>query len=163
MPKKISSVPFTGTKEQEKELLRVIEANNADRGALMPILQGAQDIYGYLPMEVQAIVSERMGIPLEEIYGIVTFYSQFYLEPKGKYKIMNCLGTACYVRGAGAILGRMKDRLGIEECCTPDGKYSLEACRCIGACGLAPVLMVNDNVHGRLTVDDVDTILAKYE
>jgi NADP-reducing hydrogenase subunit HndA len=129
----------------------------------MPILQAAQGIYGYLPLEVQMIVSKRMGIPLSEIYGIVTFYAQFYLEPKGKYKIMVCLGTACYVRGAGKILDRMKERLGIDSGCTPDGKFSLEACRCIGACGLAPVLMVNDDVHGRLTPDDVDRVLAKYQ
>ncbi|MCL1809525.1 MAG: NAD(P)H-dependent oxidoreductase subunit E [Clostridiales bacterium] len=164
MAKKISQIPFKGTPEQEAELLRIIDAHAAARGELMPILQEAQDVYGYLPIEVQTIIAKRMGIPLEEVYGIVTFYTQFSLEPKGKYNIMVCLGTACYVRGAGEILERMKERLGIEAGgCTIDGKFSLEACRCIGACGLAPVLMVNEEVYGRLTVDDVDRIVAKYE
>jgi len=163
MAKKISRIPFAGTPEQEAELVKIIDSHAADKGALMPILQKAQDIYGYLPIEVQTIIAERVGIPLAEVYGIVTFYSQFSLEPKGKYKIMVCLGTACYVRGAGAILDRMKEKLGIESGeCTPDGKFSLEACRCIGACGLAPVLMVNDDVYGRLDVDEVDNIIAKY-
>ncbi|MCL1983034.1 MAG: NAD(P)H-dependent oxidoreductase subunit E [Clostridiales bacterium] len=164
MAKKISQIPFKGTPEQEAELTSIIDSYSADRNALMPILQEAQDIYGYLPIEVQTIIARRMGIPLEEVYGIVTFYTQFSLEPKGEYNIMVCLGTACYVRGAGDILERMKERLGIEPGgCTLDGKFSLEACRCIGACGLAPVLMVNEEVYGRLTVDDVDRIVAKYE
>jgi NADP-reducing hydrogenase subunit HndA len=104
-----------------------------------------------------------MGVPLEKIYGVATFYAQFALSPKGKYNISVCLGTACYVKGAGDIMDKLSERLGIgAEECTPDGKYSLTACRCIGACGLAPVLTVNEDVYGRLTVDDVDDILAKY-
>ena len=130
----------------------------------MPVLQEAQDIYGYLPYEVQKMVAEGLGVPLEEVYGVATFYSQFALSPKGKYNISVCLGTACYVKGSGDILDRLSDILGIEaEECTPDGKFSLTACRCIGACGLAPVIMVNEDVYGRLTVEDVQGIIDKYK
>lgn len=157
------TVPFAGTKEQEAELLKVISEHKNEKGALMPILQQAQDIYGYLPVEVQSIISNELDIPLEKIYGVVTFYSQFSLNPKGKYKISVCLGTACYVKGSGDIYNKLMEKLGIVGGeCTSDGKFSLEACRCIGACGLAPVLTVNDDVYGRLTVDDIDDILAKY-
>lgn len=160
---KKSSIPFAGTPEQEQQLLKVIEQYKDDKGCLMPILQHAQDIYGYMPIEVQTIIAEKTGFPLEKIYGIVTFYAQFSLNPKGKYKIAVCLGTACYVRGAGDIYEKFKEKLGVSDgACTPDGKFSLEACRCIGACGLAPVLTVNEDVYGKLTVDDVDKILAKY-
>ena len=117
-----------------------------------------------LPMEVQKMISDGTGIPLEKIYGVVTFYSQFSLSPKGKYRISVCLGTACYVKGSGDIYNALMEKLGIVGGeCTPDGKFSLDACRCVGACGLAPVMMVNDEVYGRLTVDDIDDILAKYE
>ena len=163
MSKSTNAVPFNGTDAQEAELLKVIAEKKDDRGALMPILQKAQDIYGYLPIEVQTIISNEMNIPLEKIYGVVTFYSQFSLNPKGKYQISVCLGTACYVKGSGDIYNKLQEKLGIEGGgCTPDGKFSLEACRCIGACGLAPVITVNDEVYGRLTVDDVDDILKKY-
>ncbi len=163
MGSKTSTIPFAGTKEQEAELLKVIAAHKDDKGALMPVLQQAQGIYGYLPIEVQTIISNEMDIPLEKIYGVVTFYSQFSLNPKGKYQISVCLGTACYVKGSGDIFDKLAEKLGIQGGeCTPDGKFSLDACRCIGACGLAPVLTVNDDVYGRLTVDDVDGILAKY-
>ncbi len=157
-------VPFSGTKEQEAALLAVINELKDEKGALMPILQKAQDIYGYLPIEVQTIISNEMNVPLEKIYGVVTFYSQFSLYPKGTYKISVCLGTACYVKGSGNIFNKLVEKLGIEGGeCTADGKFSLEACRCIGACGLAPVLTVNEDVYGRLTVDEIDKILAKYE
>ena len=141
----------------------MIEEHKGQEGALMPILQKAQEIYGYLPIEVQSMISEATGIPMEKIYGVVTFYAQFSLNPKGKYKISVCLGTACYVKGSGDLYNKLMEKLGIEGGgCTPDGKFSLEACRCIGACGLAPVLTVNDDVYGKLTVDDIDDILAKY-
>lgn len=160
---KKSAVPFQGTAEQEKRLLEVIEKNKNVQGALMPVLQAAQDIYGYLPYEVQQIIAEKMDVPMEEVYGVVTFYSQFSLNPKGQYKISVCLGTACYVKGSGDIFEKLCQTLQIKNGeCTPDGKFSLEACRCIGACGLAPVLTINDDVYGRLTVDDVEGILAKY-
>ena len=160
----ISAVPFNGTKEQEQKLIELIAAHKGQRGALMPVLQGAQEIYGYLPIEVQKLVAQHLDIPLEEVYGVSTFYSQFTLNPKGKYKISVCLGTACYVKGSGDIYAQLCDRLGITGGeCTEDGKFSLEACRCIGACGLAPVMTINDEVYGRLVVDDIDTILAKYQ
>ncbi len=163
MSKTTNTIPFNGTDEQKAELLKVIADKKDDQGALMPVLQKAQDIYGYLPIEVQTIIAEEMNIPLEKVYGVVTFYSQFSLNPKGKYKISVCLGTACYVKGAGDIYDKLQEKLGIAGGeCTPDGKFSLEACRCIGACGLAPVLTVNDEVFGRITADDVDDILAKF-
>ena len=158
-----ATVPFKGTKEQEAQLLAVIAEKKDTQGALMPILQKAQEIYGYLPIEVQKIISDNTGIPLEKIYGVVTFYAQFSLYPKGEYTISVCLGTACYVKGSGDIFNKLSEKLGIAGGeCTPDGKFSLEACRCIGACGLAPVLTVNEDVFGRLTVDDVDKIIEKY-
>ena len=161
---KICTVPFNGTKEQEEQLIKVIQELKDDKGALMPIMQKAQEIYGYLPIEVQTIIANEMNIPLEKVYGVATFYSQFALNPKGKYKISVCLGTACYVKGSGEIYEKLQELLGIEGGgCTPDGKFSLEACRCIGACGLAPVITVNDDVYGRLTADDVADILKKYE
>ena len=158
-----ATVPFKGTKEQEAQLLAFIAEKKNTQGALMPILQKAQEIYGYLPIEVQTIISDNTGIPMEKIYGVVTFYAQFSLYPKGEYTISVCLGTACYVKGAGDIYDKLQEKLGIAGGeCTPDGKFSLEACRCIGACGLAPVLTVNEDVFGRLTVDDVDKIIDKY-
>ena len=163
MSKSTNAVPFNGTAAQEAELLKVIAEKKDDRGALMPILQKAQDIYGYLPIEVQSIIAEEMGIPLEKVYGVSTFYSQFSLYPKGKYKISVCLGTACYVKGSGDIFAKLSEKLGISDGkCTQDGIFSLDACRCIGACGLAPVMTVNDDVYGKLTVDEIDGILAKY-
>ncbi len=158
------TVPFAGSKEQEAELLKVINEHKSDKGALMPILQKAQHIYGYLPIEVQTIISNEMDVPLEKVYGVVTFYSQFSLNPKGKFKVSVCLGTACYVKGSGDIYDKLMELLKIEGGeCTPDGKFSLDACRCIGACGLAPVLTINEDVYGRLTVDELSDILAKYE
>lgn len=158
-----TAVPFKGTPEQEKKLRAIIAEHQDQKGALMPVLQSAQDIYGYLPVEVQKIVSEGLDIPLEEVYGVVTFYSQFSLNPKGTYKISVCLGTACYVKGSGEIFHKLSERLGIESGgCTPDGRFSLDACRCIGACGLAPVMTINEDVYGRLTIDDIDGILAIY-
>ena len=161
---KTKSVPFNGTQEQEAMLHAVIDELREDKGCLMPIMQKAQEIYGYLPEEVQKMIADAMGIPMEEVYGVSTFYSQFHLMPKGKYEISVCLGTACYVKGAGDIYNKFMEQLGIVGGeCTPDGKFSLDACRCVGACGLAPVVLVNDEVYGRLRVDDVPGILAKYE
>ncbi len=160
---KNSPVPFNGTKEQEQKLREAIAKHKDQDGPLMPVLQEAQAIYGYLPIEVQKIVSEELDIPLEHIYGVVTFYAQFSLAPKGQYKIAVCLGTACYVKGSGDILNKIKEILGIEVGeCSPDGKFSLDATRCIGACGLAPVMTVNEDVYGRLVVGDVADILKKY-
>ncbi|MCI5722372.1 MAG: NAD(P)H-dependent oxidoreductase subunit E [Emergencia sp.] len=146
------------------QLRQIIAEMKDEKGALMPIMQKAQDIYGYLPYEVQKIISDDMGVPMEKIYGVATFYSMFNLEPKGKYQISVCLGTACYVKGSGLILEKLKEKLGIDNGqCTPDGKFSLDACRCVGACGLAPVMMINGEVYGKVNVNDIDMILAKYE
>lgn len=164
MANTICKVPFQGTPEQEAELKKAISELKSQRGALMPVMQKAQDIYGYLPIEVQKMISDGLEVPLEEVYGVATFYAQFALNPKGQYRISVCLGTACYVKGSGEVFDKISQRLGIAGGeCTPDARFSLEACRCIGACGLAPVLTVNDEVYGRLTVDDVDEILAKYQ
>ena len=161
---KSNTIPFNGTPEQEAQLKAVIEKYSGHKGATIPVLHEAQNIYGYLPLEVQEMIADGLNVPLAEVYGIVTFYAQFSLNPKGKYQIGVCLGTACYVKGAGDILEKFKERLGIDVGeCTPDGKFSLDATRCIGACGLAPVLSVNDEVYGKLTVDDVDRILKEYE
>ena len=158
-----NKIPFAGSKKQEAALMQIISEHKDDPGCLMPILQKAQDIYGYLPIEVQTMIADELHIPLEKVYGVVTFYAQFSLYPKGRYKVSVCLGTACYVKGSGDIFNKLQELLGIGSGeCTPDGKFSLEACRCIGACGLAPVLTVNDEVYGRLTVDDVEGILQKY-
>ena len=163
MLKKISNLPFKGTAEQEAKLNDVINASKHDKSLLMAVMQEAQDIYGYLPMEVQTKIAEGMDVPLEKVYGVATFYAQFSLSPKGEYNISVCLGTACYVKGSGDIFDKLSERLGIgSDECTADGKFSHTACRCIGACGLAPVLTVNEEVYGRLTVDDVDGILEKY-
>ena len=162
MAKKMTMVPFKGTPEQEKKLLEVIHSHQ-EAGKLMPILQEAQEIYGYLPVEVQAIISRETGISMSEIYGVVTFYAQFNLNPKGKYNIAVCLGTACYVKGAGDVIDKIKQILKIDvDEITPDGKFSLEATRCIGACGLAPVLTIAGEVYGRLTADMMPDILKKY-
>ncbi|MDR0818039.1 MAG: NAD(P)H-dependent oxidoreductase subunit E [Oscillospiraceae bacterium] len=163
MVNKKTNVPFTGTKVQEDMLLNVINEHRGVKGSLISVLQKTQDIYGYLPLEVQKIISENTGIPLEEIYGVTSFYAQFSLNPKGKYTVSCCLGTACYVKGAGKFYEQISNELGISTGeCTPDGKFSLEACRCIGACGLAPVMTVNDDIYGRLTSEEVEKILAKY-
>ena len=161
---KVSSVPFKGTKDQEAKLLEVIAKYKGQKGALMPIMQEAQEIYGYLPYQVQKIISDETGIPIEKIYGVATFYAQFSMSPKGKYIVSVCLGTACYVKGAGKILEEVENNLGIGDGeCTADGKFSLEVCRCVGACGLAPVMIVAGDVYGKMTPDRVAGVLAKYE
>lgn len=164
MKKKLTTVDFRGTKEQEEKLLAVIAKYDGVPGKAMPILQEAQDIYGYLPIEVQKIIAEKTGIPLEEIYGIASFYAQFKLNPNGEVAVAVCLGTACYVKGSGEIIEEFSKQLDLPVGSTsPDGRYSLEATRCIGACGLAPVLTVNGEVYGRLTKADVAGILEKYK
>ena len=155
MSSKKTAIPFTGTKEQEEKLMQVIAEHKDLKGALMPVMQKAQDIYGYLPIEVQTMIADGLGVPLEKVYGVATFYSQFSLNPKGKYQISVCLGTACYVKGSGDVYSKLGE-------CTPDRKFSLDACRCVGACGLAPVMMINDEVYGRLTPDQIQGIIDKY-
>ena len=160
MAKKKTAVPFQGTAEQEAKLKAVIAEHKDIPGALMPVLQKAQDIYGYLPIEVQQMIAEALNLPLEEVYGVATFYSQFTLNPKGKNEIAVCMGTACYVKGAGAVLDKICEILEIEPGgITPDGEFSISTTRCIGACGLAPVLTINDEVYGQVGKEDVSAIL----
>lgn len=159
----ISSVPFKDTAEKAAKLEEIIAVHKDQPGALIPILQKAQDVYGYLPIEVQSKIADALDISLEKVYEVVTFYAQFSLNPKGEYNFSVCLGTACYVKGAGELFDKLKQILGIEDGgCTPDGKFSLTSCRCVGACGLAPVLLVNADVYGRLLPDDVQGIIEKY-
>ena len=151
-------------KENAEKLNQIIAKYKDTRGALIPVLHEAQEVYGYLPLEVQLEISNQLDIPLAEVYGVVSFYTQFSTNPKGKYKINVCMGTACYVKGSGEILDKFRTRLSIDVGeCTEDGKYSLDACRCIGACGLAPVVTINDKVYGKLSADEVDGILDEYE
>ena len=163
MKKRKSTLPFAGTKEQEAQLMTVIDEHRGDPGALMPVMQRAQDIYGYLPMEVQSMIAKGLGTSIEKVYGVATFYSQFALTPKGRYTISVCLGTACYVKGSGDVYKKLCETLHIEGGqCTDDQKFSLDATRCIGCCGLAPVMTVNDDVYGKVTPEEIDGILAKY-
>ena len=161
--KTVTTVPFAGTEAQAMELQNWLDENKNTKGVEMVALQTAQRIYGYLPIEVQKVVADTLNVPLERIYGIATFYSQFRLKPAGKYKISVCLGTACYVKNAQKIFDKLGEILNVTEGeLTEDGKFSLESCRCIGACGLAPVIMINDDVYGRLTGTELKGILEKY-
>ncbi|MCD6434782.1 MAG: NADH-quinone oxidoreductase subunit NuoE [Clostridiales bacterium] len=147
-----------------EELKKSIKEKKDIRGALIPVLHDAQKIFGYIPKEVQMIISEGLNKPIAEIYGVVTFYSQFTLIPKGKYNIGVCLGTACYVKDSQKILDQMIKELGINVGeTTKDGLFSLEATRCIGACGLAPVIMVNEDVYGKFDPSNVKELLKKYK
>ena len=150
-------------KDKYEQLNQVIAELKDQPGALMPVLQKAQGIFGCVPMDVQKIIAEGLGVTLSEVYGVATFYSQFRLEPNGKYTISVCLGTACYVKGSQKVLDRLSEELGIPVGKTSaDGLFTLNATRCLGACGLAPVMMINGEVYGRLVPDDIPGILAKY-
>ena len=163
MTNKITEIPFRGTPEQEAKLKEVIAAHKGHPDAMMPVLQKAQEIYGYLPIEVQTMVAEGLGVSLEQVYGVSTFYSWFTLEPKGEHLIRVCLGTACYVKGSADILAELERQLGIKAGhTTNDGKFTLEATRCLGCCGLAPVMTIDDDVFGRLVPADVKGILDKF-
>ena len=149
-------------KEKFEALQLVIDELRNEPGALMPIMQRAQDIFGYLPEEVQNYIAKELDIPVSDIYGVATFYAQFNLEPKGKYIISVCMGTACYVKGSQQVLDKLEEVLEIPAGrTTKDGLFTLNATRCLGACGLAPVIMVNDDVYGRLTPDQIPGIIAK--
>ena len=150
---------------QEKylQLDEVIRQNKGKQGAVMRTLQSAQDIFDHVPRDVQTRIAEGLGVPLAEVYGVVTFYSQFALEPRGRFVIGVCLGTACYVKGAKPVLERLAKELDVKVgSTTPDGRFTLRDTRCLGACGLAPVMMINDDVFGRLVPDDIPGILDKY-
>ena len=164
MKKAMTSVPFHGTAEQLAALDAVIAEHKTQAGALMPVLQKAQDIYGYLPVEVQKHIAAELDIPYSEVFGVVTFYSQFQLNPKGAHPVAVCLGTACYVKGSGIIMEKLEEMLGIKNgAITSDLRFSLDATRCIGACGLAPVMTIGEDVYGRLEPSMLKDILAKYQ
>ena len=150
-------------KEKFEALQKVIDELRNEQGALMPVLQEAQNIFGYVPQDVQQIIADGLGTTLAEVYGVATFYAQFSLEPKGQYVVGVCLGTACYVKGSQQVLDKLEEVLGVPAGrTTPDGLFTLNATRCLGACGLAPVMMINDDVYGRLTPDQIPDIIAKY-
>lgn len=150
-------------KEKFEQLNQVIEELKDQPGALMPILQHAQNIFGCVSMDVQKVIADALGVTLSEVYGVATFYSQFKLKPSGKYVVSVCLGTACYVKGSQKVLEKLSEELKIPVGdTTDDGLFTLSATRCLGACGLAPVMTINDEVYGRLTPDQIPDILAKY-
>ena len=149
--------------ENYEKLAEVIKAHRNEKGALMPVLQQAQNIFGCVSEDVQKIIAEGLGVTLSEVYGVATCYSQFSLQPKGQYVCGVCLGTACYVKGSQAVLNKLCEELGVQPGnTTADGLFTVQATRCLGACGLAPVMMINDEVYGRLTPEQIPGILAKY-
>jgi NADH-quinone oxidoreductase E subunit len=151
-------------KEKFEQLQKAIEEHKDQKGALMPVLQAAQEIFGCVPLDVQEYIADTLDTTLSEVYGVATFYSQFSLQPKGKYVVGVCLGTACYVRGSQKVLDRVEKELGIKVGETSaNSLFTLQATRCLGACGLAPVMMINDEVYGRLTDDEIPGILEKYK
>lgn len=151
------------TKEVFDKVRQICANHHNDSGELITVLHQCQDILGYLPREIQEVVAEELNIPVARVYGVVTFYSYFTMEPKGKYPISVCMGTACYVRGSERILEELQRQLGIKVGeTTSDGLFSLDCLRCVGACGLAPVVTIAGKVYGRLTVDKIHEILADY-
>lgn len=160
---KLTKVAFSGTAEQEAALKEKLAVTKKMKGGLMPSLQAAQEIYGYLPIEVQKIIADELNVSLEEVFGVATFYSQFTLNPQGKYQVSVCIGTACYVKGAGDVIDKLKQVLNIDAGeCTYDGKFSLNATRCIGCCGLAPVMTINEHVFGKVSHAEVEGIMKPY-
>ena len=146
-----------------QQLKDYIGANKDTKGKLMPIMQKAQEIFGYVGEDVQTVITETSGIPIADLYGVATFYTQFALKPKGKHIIGVCMGTACYVRDSQKVLDALIKELDVPVGdTTQDGLFTLEATRCLGCCGLAPVIMIDDDVYGRLTADEIPAIIAKY-
>ena len=151
------------TEEQWDGLDRIIGSHKDKRGSLIQCLHDAQELIGYLPMEVQKKVAEGLSIPLADVYSVVSFYALFNTQPKGEHEVSVCLGTACYVRGADAVLGEIQSELGVKPGETSsDGKYSLNIVRCMGACGLGPVVSIDGQTHGRLKADRIKPLLEKY-
>lgn len=149
---------------QINQIKEICKSFNNDKGELINILHKSQSVFGYLPAEVQEVIAEELNESVAKIYGVVTFYSFFTMQPKGKHPISVCLGTACYVRGAEKVLEEFEKQLNLEVGETSaDGKFSLTCLRCIGACGLAPVAMVGDKTYGRLTPEDVKGIIDEYK
>ena len=143
---------------------KVIDKYLTMKGALMPVLQEIQEEYGYIPEETVHLVAERLNVYSSQIYGVLTFYAQFHLKPRGKFIVRICMGTACHVKGAGRIADTLVDRLGIDHAeTTEDLKFTAEHVACIGACGMAPVIMVNDATYGSMTVQKMDEVIDKYK
>ena len=148
---------------KDEKIEKILSKYEKDKSNLIQILNEVQETYGYIPEDVQLEISKYLGIEMAEIYGVITFYARFTLKPKGKYNIAVCLGTACFVKGSEKVLDRVKQKLGIDVGqTTKDGKFSIEATRCIGACGLAPVFTVNDEVYGKATPELVDKVIDEY-
>jgi NADH-quinone oxidoreductase subunit E len=154
----------TASEKTWEQLTQLLDKYRGTRGSVIPVLQQAQDIFGYLPKDVLIKISKEINVPISQVFGVVTFYAQFHLEPRGRNIIRSCQGTACHVRGAKAVLKAIRDKLGLEDgqVTTKDLKFTVETVACIGACGLAPTFMVNDDTHGRLTPESVGPILEKY-
>ena len=160
----IKAPAFKDTAQQSEKLAEIIAKYKNTEGALIPVLHEAQEVYGYLPYEVQKKISDGLGISMAEIYGVVTFYALFTMKKKGKYTFNVCLGTACYVKGSGKLLDKLQEELGIGVGeTTADGLFTIEACRCVGACGLAPVVTVNDKVYGHLKPEDITKMIADFK
>ena len=158
-------MPNTGCNDEKNyaQLKAIIDEQKTKKGNVMSVMQAAQGIFGYLSKDVQIFIAENLGVPLTEIYGVATFYTQFALEPKGKHQIGVCMGTACYVRGSQKVLDKLVSELNVEiGKTTSDGLFTLEATRCLGCCGLAPVMMIGDEVFGRLTEDKIPGIIKSY-
>ncbi|MFP4556295.1 MAG: NADH-quinone oxidoreductase subunit NuoE [Bacteroidales bacterium] len=151
-------------KEDVAKLKEICKSFNNEQGELINVLHKSQEHFGYLPAEIQEVISQELNVPVAKVYGVVTFYSFFTMIPKGKHPISICTGTACYVRGAEKVVDEFKRKLGINVGeTTPDGKYSISCLRCVGACGLAPVVLVGEKVYGRVAPDEVENILKEYE
>jgi len=160
----MSSIKIELRQEDITKIQEICASFNRDPQELINILHGCQEHFGYLPAEVQEVISSEIGVPVAKIYGVVTFYSFFTMTPKGKHPISICMGTACYVRGAEKVLDEFRKELNIQVGqTTSDGKFSLSSLRCVGACGLAPVVQVGDKTYGRVAPDDVKNILKEYE
>jgi len=149
--------------EKLQQLREIIARHKEEKGALMPVLQAAQDLFGHVPREVQEVIAGGLGVPLSDVYGVSTFYSQFTLEPNGEHIISVCMGTACYVKNAQQILDKLSEMLDTPpNTTTKDAKFTLNATRCIGACGLAPVIMIGAEAYGNLSPDDLPDIIKRY-
>jgi NADP-reducing hydrogenase subunit HndA len=160
----MSSIKIELRQEDVNKIKEICSSFNNDPQELINVLHRCQEHFGYLPAEVQEVISDEMVVPVAKIYGVVTFYSFFTMTPRGKHPISICMGTACYVRGAEKVLDEFKKELGLQVGqTTPDGRFSLSSLRCVGACGLAPVVMVGDKTYGRVAPDDVRNIIKEYE
>ena len=160
----MSSIKIELRQEDVATIKGICASFNNDPQELINVLHTCQEHFGYLPAEVQEVVSNELTVPVAKVYGVVTFYSFFTMTPKGRHPISICMGTACYVRGAEKVLDEFKKELGLQVGqTTGDGKFSLSSLRCVGACGLAPVVMVGDKTYGRVAPDDVRNILKEYE